>query len=111
MGGGHQHEQHAAEHEGRETSGLQFAPGDNSYDLARGYVARKGEFPLKILVAVGKQDFNHEANLDWMAHLERLGIPFEKALAGDAPHSAAKVYDELGDRPLLFHARNFGLLK
>ena len=109
MGGGHQHEKHAAEHEGRETGGVQFEPGNNTYDLARKYVDRLPEFPLHILVAFGRQDFNYEANLDWMRRLTELGIPHESAIAGDAPHSAVECYRNLGDRVMLFHARNFGL--
>jgi poly(3-hydroxybutyrate) depolymerase len=107
MGGGHQHEKHASENEGRETSGIQFEPGNNTYDLAREYAKRRNEFPLRILVGVGAKDMNYEANLDWMKHLDSLGIPFEKAIAGDAPHSAAQCYRNLGDRVMLFHAENF----
>ena len=107
MSGGHQHEKHAAENEGRETSGIQFEPGNNSYDLARAYTKRIKEFPLRILVGVGKKDMNYEANLDWMKHLESLDIPFEKAIAGDASHSAAECYRNLGDHVLKFHADNF----
>lgn len=109
MGGGHQHEKHAAENEGRETSGIQFEPGNNSYDLARSYQKRMKDFPLRILAGVGKKDFNYEANLDWMRHLTSLGIPHEPAIAGDAPHSAAECYRNLGDRVMLFHAENFAL--
>lgn len=107
MGGGHQHEKHAAENDGRETSGVQFEPGHNTYDLARQYAERQDAPPLKIFVAFGKRDFNYEANLDWMEHLKKLGIPFEHAVAGDAPHSAAECYKNLGDRVMLFHAANF----
>jgi len=107
MGGGHQHEKHAAENQGRETSGVQFEPGNNTYDLAQAYAKRKGEFPLRILVGVGKQDFNYEANLDWMRHLAKLEIPHEQAIAGDAPHSATVCYRNLGDQVMLFHAQSF----
>ena len=107
MGGGQQHEKHASEHAGRETSGVQFEPGHNSYDLAKSYGKRQKEFPLRILVAVGKKDFNYDANLEWMQYLESLQIPFEKAIAGDAPHSASECYRHLGDQVMLFHARNF----
>lgn len=110
MGGGHQHEKHAAENEGRETGGTQFEPGNNTYDLARAYVPRMKEFPLRILVGFGRKDFNCEANLDWMAHLKSLGIPHEQHLAGDASHSAMECYRNLGDAVMLFHARNFNLL-
>jgi len=109
MGGGHQHEKHASENEGRETGGTQFEPGNNSYDLARSYAKRRQDAPLKILIGFGKKDFNYEANLDWAKHLESLGIPCETAIAGDAPHSAAECYRNLGDRVMLFHASNFNL--
>jgi enterochelin esterase-like enzyme len=107
MGGGHQHEKHAAENEGRETSGIQFEPGNNTYDLARTCAKQVKQLPLRILVGVGKKDFNYEANLDWMRHLTSLGIPHEQAIAGDATHSAAECYRNLGDRVMLFHAKNF----
>lgn len=107
MGGGQQHEKHAAENGGKETSGIQFEPGNNTYDLARQYAPRREQFPLAVLVAVGQQDFNYEANLDWMRHLDALQIPYTKRIAGDAPHSAKEVYRRLGDEALLFHAANF----
>ena len=86
---------------------MQFEPGNNSYDLARQYAKRRQEYPLAILVAVGQQDFNYEANLHWMEHLKSLGIPHEQQIAGDAPHSARRVYEALGDKAMLFHAANF----
>jgi enterochelin esterase-like enzyme len=107
MGGGHQHEKHAAENDGRETSGVQFEAGNNTYDLARANSKQMNDMPLKILVAFGKRDFNYEANLEWMKHLKTLGIPYEHAVAGDAPHSAVECYRNLGDRVLLFHSTNF----
>lgn len=118
LGGGHQHEKHAAENNGRETSGVQFEPGNNTYDLAVKYAQEtaahraegQADPPLQILIAFGKQDFNYAANLAWAEHLRKLGIPFEKEIAGDAPHSAARCYENLGDRVMLFHAKNFGLI-
>lgn len=110
MGGGHRHEKHASENDGRETSGLQFEPGNNTYDLAKAYAPKRRKWPLNILVAVGKQDFNYQANLEWIEHLKSLQIPVQAAIAGDAPHHAGKVYANLGDAPMLFHARNFGLI-
>ncbi len=111
MGGGHQHEKHAAQNGGRETSGIQFEPGNNSWDLASDYASKRmKDRPLKILDGVGTKDMNYEANLDWMRHLEQLGIPFQKAIAGEAPHSAVECYRNLGDEVMLFHARNFGLV-
>lgn len=110
MGGGHQHEKHAALNEGRETSGIQFELGNNTYDLAKKYAETKDAPRLRILVGVGKSDMNYEANLDWMRHLKSLGIEHEEAVAGDAGHSAAQCYKNLGDRVMLFHAQNFSLL-
>lgn len=108
MGGGQQHEKHAAENEGRETGGTQFEPGNNTYDLARVYTASgRSRWPLRILVAVGSKDFNYEGNLDWSAHLKALGIPHELKIAGDAPHSASACYENLGDAVMLFHADTF----
>lgn len=106
MGGGHQHEKHAAENQGRETAGTQFELGHNSYDLAKAYAPRLQISPLRILIAFGKQDFNYQANLDWAKHLESLHIPYELVIAGDAPHSATECYRNLGDRVMLFHAQN-----
>jgi endo-1,4-beta-xylanase len=107
MGGGHQHEKHAAENEGRETSGVQFEPGNNTYDLARKYAQKENAPKLKILVGVGKNDMNYAANLDWMRHLKSLGIAYEEAIAGDAGHNPAECYKNLGDRVMRFHAENF----
>ncbi len=108
MGGGQQHEKHASQNEGRETSGVQFEPGHNTYDLAREYAeSRKDSWPLHIYIAVGRNDYNYEGNLDWSNHLQSLGIDHEIQIAGDAPHSAVKCYEQLGDAVMLFHAKNF----
>ena len=111
MGGGHQHEKYVSEHNGREEGGLDFGPGNNTYDLARSYVKRMKEYPLHILVAVGTKGFNYEANLDWMKHLESLKIPFRKIIVEGAHHSAMEVYATAGIEAMRFHARNFGLIK
>lgn len=108
LGGGQQHEKHAAENEGRETSGVQFEPGNNTFDLARDYATtRMKAWPLSILIADGKKDFNYQANLEWSAHLKSLNIDHQFLVAGDAEHSAVKCYQELGDAVMKFHADNF----
>lgn len=111
MGGGHAHEKYISEHNGMEEGGLQFEPKNNSYDLADAYVPKMKQWPLHILVAYGHKDFNYEGNEDWTAHLKSLGIPYEKIIAGDAPHSAQIVYQNIGDAAMLFHARNFKLIE
>lgn len=105
MGGGHQHEKRISENEGLEGE-YRFAIGDNSYDLAREY-AKKKRPALSILVVVGTEDFNYEANLDYMRHLESLGIPFQKIIVPGAPHSARVVYEKVGLKAMKFHAANF----
>jgi hypothetical protein len=108
MGGGHQHEKRISENDGWENEGgYRFALGDNSYDLARRYAALKDRPPLKILVVVGTEDFNYEANLDYMRHLEQLGIPFKRIVVDGAPHSAKLVYEKVGLEAMRFHAENF----
>jgi hypothetical protein len=42
-----------------------------------------------------------------MRHLASLDIPYEQAIAGDATHSGAECYRNLGDRVMLFHAQSF----
>lgn len=111
MGGGHSHEKFISEHDGVEETGLKFEAKNNTYDLAKAYLVKRDTFPVKILVAFGKKDFNYEANLEWMAYLKEIGIPFEHLIAGDAPHSAERCYDVLKDQVMLFHAKNFGLVK
>ena len=66
---------------------------------------------MNIFIAFGTEDFNYEANLEWMKHLDSLGIKYWKNIVEGAPHSALKVYDKAGIEVMKFHARNFGLLK
>lgn len=108
MGGGHQHEKRISEEHGRESESIVFAPGYNTYDLARVYAREKlKQWPVRVHVVVGTKDFNHEANLDWMRHLGSLGIPFERTIVPDAPHSAKIVYDAVGVKVMNWHAANF----
>jgi hypothetical protein len=58
-------------------------------------------------VAVGTKDKNYRANLDWMAHLRSLKIPFEQRIVEGAPHSAQQVYDKVGLDVMKFHAVTF----
>ncbi len=111
MGGGHQHEKDISETKGYESSNLFFSNWEtNAYDTARVYAADKDAPEVKIFIAFGSKDFNYEANLDWMKHLDSLGIKYQKSIVPDAPHSAVKVYDAVGIEAMNFHARNFGLV-
>jgi len=107
MGGGHQHEKHIAEHAGKEDGepGYVFTKGLNTYDLAREYAKRPRG--LSVLVAVGTKDFNYEANLEWMKHLDSLKIPYRRIIVPDTPHNATEVYRKVGGEVMKFHAANF----
>jgi endo-1,4-beta-xylanase len=105
MGGGHQHEKRISENNGDEGA-YQFEPKNNTYDLARKFAA-ESKLPLRILVAVGTNDMNYQANLDWIEHLRALKIPFEQRIVKGAPHSAATIYNRAGLEIMKFHAESF----
>lgn len=105
MGGGHQHEKRISENKGDEGA-YQFEPKNNTYDLAKKYVA-ESKLPLRILVVVGDKDMNYQPNLDWMAHLKSLKIPFEQRIIEGVPHSTQMVYDKAGLEIMKFHAESF----
>ncbi|MBL8227711.1 MAG: hypothetical protein JNL98_04515 [Bryobacterales bacterium] len=107
MGGGHQHEKRASENQGREGTedGYSFAPGHNTWDLAKTYAL--GKERVRLLVAVGTKDFNYEANLAWMDHLKKLGLTFERRIVEGVEHNAQKVYDQVGADAMRFHADCF----
>ena len=107
IAGGHQHEKRVSEHNGKESDGVVLDPGYNSWDLARQYAGQKDVPPLAILIVVGTRDFNYEANLEWMAHLQSLGIPFERRIVPETPHSADQLYGKLGAEMMQFHERCF----
>ncbi|MCA8987995.1 MAG: 1,4-beta-xylanase [Planctomycetaceae bacterium] len=105
-GGGYATEKKISENDGYESENLRFAPGDNVWDLSRKY-AKNQKPPLNILVHVGTKCFNYENNLEFMASLEELKIPFERLIVADAPHSAKIIYEKQGLEIMTFHARNF----
>ena len=105
-GGGYATEKRISEEGGRESGQLVFAEGDNTWDLARAYVAEH-KAPYKLLVFVGTDGFNYENNLEYMGFLDSLGIPFDKLIVKGAPHSARDIYEKQGDTILKFHAGNF----
>ncbi len=105
-GAGHSTEKRISEENGRESDSLIFAPGYNTWDLAREY-AKHPEPKLSILIHVGTKGFNYENNLEYMAFLDSLKIPYEKLIVEDAPHSAKIIYEKQGLELMRFHARNF----
>ena len=113
LAGGHQQEKMAAENGGRlggPARGIVVNAGDNSWDLAEKYAAENNDPQLKILVVVGTDDMNYEANLEWMDHLDSLDIPFEKLIVPDTPHNPEMLYEKAGDAIMSFHERCFSSL-
>ena len=107
MGGGHQHEKRISESDGVESESVTIKPAwNNTWDLARKYSSNADQLP-KILVAVGTEDFNFEANQEWGQLLSELKVPHEFIVVEDAPHSARLVYEKVGGRVMRFHDRNF----
>ena len=105
-GGGHATEKRISENEGRESESLKFAPGDNTYDLARKYAANPKP-SLRILIFVGDKGFNYENNLAYMKFLDSLDISYERLIVAGAPHSAKVIYEKQGLAIMRFHADNF----
>lgn len=121
-GGGYATEKRISEENGRESDTLQFAPGDNTWDLARQYARQMagkqadGDRPagstetapkLRILFHVGTKGFNYHNNLEYMKFLESQGIPFTRLIVEDVPHSALQIYEQRGLEIMQFHAENF----
>jgi len=112
-GGGHATEKRISENDGAESAKLKFADGDNTWDLADSfaakYLTRSGLQGLKSLVYVGDEGFNYQNNLEWMKHLESLGIEHERIVVPGVGHSVLNIYKKQGLAIMKFHARNFGL--
>ncbi|MDA1014466.1 MAG: alpha/beta hydrolase-fold protein [Planctomycetota bacterium] len=105
-GAGHATEKRISEENGRESEGLVFAPGYNTWDLARKY-AKNPTPKLRILVHVGTKGFNYENNLEYMKFLDSLKIPFARLIVPNVPHSAAQIYEKRGLDLMKFHAESF----
>ena len=108
-GGGYATEKRISEENGKENESLVFAPGYNTWDLARKFAANPAmpQPPLKILIHVGDKGFNYENNLQYMAFLKTLDIPFQQLVTPGAPHSARIIYEKSGLEIMKFHADNF----
>lgn len=105
-GGGHATEKRISENDGRESEALKFAPGYNTWDLAKAY-AKKQDPGLSLMIFVGTKGFNYENNLEYAKFLKSLKIPFEMLIVEDAPHSAKIIYDKRGLEVMKFHQKNF----
>jgi enterochelin esterase-like enzyme len=104
-GAGHATEKRISEEDGRESASLKFAPGYNTYDLARAY-AKNPTPKLNILIHVGTEGFNYQNNLAYMTFLDELKIPYQKLIVDGAPHSAKVIYEKSGLALMRFHAKH-----
>jgi enterochelin esterase-like enzyme len=109
MGGGHQYERTISQNNGAESDSLTISPPtNNTWDLAADYAKKRmKKHPLPILVVVGTKDQNYQPNLDWMAHLDGLGIKYRKIILPDTPHSGREAYNQRGLDIMNFHVANF----
>ena len=105
-GAGHSTEKRISEENGRENESLVFAPGYNTWDLARKY-AKNPTPAIRILVHVGTKGFNYENNLEYMKFLESLKVPFGRLIVPNVPHSAVQIYEKRGLDLMKFHADSF----
>lgn len=108
LGGGQQHEKRISESEGAESPSLTITPPwNNTWDLAKRFAEYKDRPQLRILIAVGDQDFNYEANQDWSSRLKELEIDHQLVIVPGIPHSSQKMYEKIGDQIMKFHVENF----
>jgi endo-1,4-beta-xylanase len=107
-GSGYEPEEKIRENAGEESKSVKFANGYDAWTLAQKYSKRRNAPPLKPMIWVGTKGFNYEYNLKYMKYLDQLGIPYEKLVVPDAPHSAKLIYEKEGRKLMQFHDRNFG---
>ncbi|KAA5544517.1 1,4-beta-xylanase [Roseiconus nitratireducens] len=107
-GGGYATEKRISESpDSAESETLRFAKGDNTWDLARTYAARKDAPKLHLMLYVGTDGFNYENNLQYMQFLKELGIEHKPLVVPDVPHSATKIYGKKGLEIMRFHEASF----
>lgn len=106
-GSGYEPEERIRDNDGEESTKVRFAKGDDTWTLAQKYSERKNAPSLKPMIWVGTKGFNYEYNLKFMKYLDKLGIPYEKLVVQNAPHSAKIIYERKGLELIQFHERNF----
>lgn len=106
-GSGYEPEKRIQENDGAESENVKFAPGYNTWDLAKAYADHGGKPALPIMLWVGNKGFNYEYNLKFSDYLKELGIDHEIIVADGAPHSARVIYQKRGDELMGFHQKNF----
>ncbi|MES2692698.1 MAG: alpha/beta hydrolase-fold protein [Verrucomicrobiota bacterium] len=107
ISGGNQREKIISENKGRESDALTLEdPKNNVFDAATAYAARKDRPVFKLMVLVGDQDENMKGNVEWSAHLKRLGLEHVFITVPGVGHNALQIYGKVGPQILAFHAEN-----
>ncbi|MFT5466153.1 MAG: enterochelin esterase-like enzyme [Verrucomicrobiales bacterium] len=107
-GSGYEPEERIKLNEGRESENLRILPiGYNAWDLAEAYAKSEPKRELPIMLWVGTKGFNYEYNLKFSKFLDGLGLPHEKLIVPEVPHSASGIYAKQGIKLMKFHERNF----
>ncbi|MDA7880775.1 alpha/beta hydrolase-fold protein [Akkermansiaceae bacterium] len=108
-GSGYEPEQRIRDNNGAESEHVRFAPGYNTWDLAKQFSQRSEKPKLPILLWVGTKGFNYEFNLKFSTYLKELKIPHSMLITEGAKHSASEIYQNRGDELMKFHQQNFTL--
>ena len=87
---------------------VKFSSGYNALDLAKVYADRSDAPKLKPMIWVGDKGFHYEHDLKFIAYLDELGIPYEKVISLESPHSATDIHQKKGRELMPYHDRNFG---
>lgn len=84
---GHQHEKRIHENDGYESDFLTIPDaGNNAFNNAALYAARKDAPPVNLMAVIGNKDDNYVGNLQWSIHLQELGIKHELIVVPGAGH-------------------------
>ncbi len=107
---GYEPEERIRDNDGSESANIRFSKGNDAWTLAKNFAAKKKTYPIKPLIWVGTKGFNYEYNLKYIKYLDSLGIPYEKLIVPDVPHSAKIFFQKSGLKLMQFHNQNFGKL-
>ena len=106
-GAGFGPERRIRDNAGEERPGLVFAPGDDAWSALERYAAREDGPKVAVCVWVGTKGFNYGTNREFMAGMDRLGVPHTAVVMDGAKHSATQIYAAEGRRLMDFHAAAF----
>lgn len=110
-GSGYEPEKRIQENNGAESERVVFAPGYNTWDLAKKFADREDRPALPIRLWVGTKGFNYEFNLKFSDYLKELGVDHDMLIAEGVDHSAYRFYEKRGLELMQWHQANFAKAK